>query len=524
MKRVLQGAALCCLALSMGACVDPEGNDAFYEADGPYKTVEELKAFPTAEGFGKNATGGRGGQVVYVTSTADDGSEGTLRWALKQYPKDFTVVFAVGGTIELQSDLRCKAENFTIAGQTAPGDGICITKNEVNFGGSKNFIIRHLRFRPGDKDAGGADLNCAGLRVENADNFIVDHCSFSWTSEENADFIDTHFTTVQYCIFSEGLYNSVNGKGARSYGGVFGGSSATYHHNLFANNNSRTPLFNGARGKADAPAQDLVVYIEYINNVNYNWASKMATYGAENESKDPLCPAEGVNGYQGNFVNNYYKPGPATKAQTGMDNVKFFRQSGARDQEDAPARGATKWHFSGNVMEGRADMTADNSLGVYAESDYLYSLAETLQPNFIVPTGKENREPYWFDWQTYTLKDKYESAEEAYQTVLANAGAAPRDKIDQRIIKEATDGTSTYGNSGIIDRPSDAEGFIKYNAGTPVTDEDRDGMDDEWEKNVGLDPTNPDDRNTLTATGYTALEVYLNKLVGENLDYNFHKK
>lgn len=507
--------ALLWLALNVGSCVDPEGNDAFYEADGPYKKVEELKAFPTAEGFGRNVTGGRGGQVVYVTSLADDGSEGTLRWALKQYPSNFTVVFATGGTIELQSDLRCKAENFTIAGQTAPGDGICIAKNEVNFGGSKNFIIRHLRFRTGDKNAAGKDLNCAALRIENADHFIVDHCSFSWTSEENADFIDTHFTTVQYCIFSEGLYNSVNGKGARSYGGVFGGSSATYHHNLLANNQSRTPLFNGARGKD--PGQDLTVYIEYINNVNYNWGSKMATYGAENESKDP-----DFYGYQGNFVNNYYKPGPRTKAE--ISDLKFFRQSGARDQEDAPARGATKWYFNGNVMESNAELTANNSLGVYAENDYLYSLNETLQPNFIRPTGKENREQYWFDWQTYTLYDKYESAQEAYNTVLDGAGAFPRDKIDTRIINEVKKGFSTYGNNGIIDHATDAEGFIKYNTGTPVVDEDKDGMDDNWEKTVGLDPANPDDRNTLTETGYTALEVYLNKLVGENIDYNFKKK
>ena len=514
MKKVLMKATLCSLAIAMSACVDPEGNDAFYEADGPYNKVEEeLKAFPTAEGFGKNATGGRGGEVVIVTNTDDDG-EGSLRWALQQYPKNFTVVFAVGGTIELKSDLRCKAENFTIAGQTAPGDGICITKNELNLGGSKNFIVRHLRFRGGDETADGTPITgkIAPLRIENADNFIVDHCSFCWAVEENADFIDTHFTTVQYCIFSEGLYKSTHVKGERGYGGVFGGSSATYHHNLFANNNSRTPLLNGARGKD--PGQDLVVYLEYINNVNYNWGSKMATYGAENESQDPdYC------GYQGNFVNNYYKPGPRTKAY--VDDLKFFRQSGAREQETAPARGATKWHFSGNVMEGDATLTNDNSKGVYAEDDYLYSLEETLQPNFIQPTGKENREQYWFDWQTYTLSGKYESAEEALESVLAGAGAFPRDEIDTRIIEETTKGLSTYGDNGIINTPEDAGGFPTYDAGTPVKDEDKDGMDDAWEESVGLNPNDPSDRNKLTETGYTALEVYLNSLVGEYLEHDF---
>jgi len=169
---------------------------------GPYaKDPEVLKAFPTAEGFGKNATGGRGGKVVIVTNTDDDG-EGSFRWALKQCSENeaTTVVFAISGKIELKSDIRCKAKNFTIAGQTAPGGGICVIKNEVNFGGSENFIIRHMRFRVGDKDANGKDHNAACLRVENANNFIIDHCSFSWASEENTDFIDTHFSTVQWCI------------------------------------------------------------------------------------------------------------------------------------------------------------------------------------------------------------------------------------------------------------------------------------------------------------------------------------
>ena len=135
-------------------------------------------------------------------------------------------------------------------------------------------------------------------------------------------------------------------------------------------------------------------------------------------------------------------------------------------------------------------------------------------------------EIYLFLFRTHVTYDKYETAEEAYQTVIAEggAGAAPRDKIDQRIINEVTKGTYTYGNNGIIDHPSDAEGFIEYKSGTPVTDNDRDGMDDEWEKKVGLDPTNPDDRNTLTETGYTALEVYLNSLVGENISHKFNKK
>lgn len=159
------------LTIVMSACADPKGYTNM--GMGPYvKAPEVLKAFPTAEGFGKNATGGRGGKVVIVTNT-DDSGEGSFRWAMQQCTQNeaTTVVFAVSGKIELKSDIRCKAKNFTIAGQSAPGDGICIIKNEVNFGGSENFIIRHLRFRVGDKDAFGKEHNAACLRVENASNF-----------------------------------------------------------------------------------------------------------------------------------------------------------------------------------------------------------------------------------------------------------------------------------------------------------------------------------------------------------------
>lgn len=514
-------------ATILGACTDAKG---FTNMElGPYaKAPEVLKAFPTAEGFGKNATGGRNGVVVKVTNTNDDG-EGSFRWALKQCSENeaTTVVFTVSGKIELKSEIRCKAKNFTIAGQTAPGGGICVIKNEVNFGGSENFIIRHMRFRVGDKDASGKDHNAACLRVENANNFIIDHCSFSWASEENTDFIDTHFSTVQWCISSEGLYYSVNKKGSRGYGGAWGGTSSTYHHNLFAHCNSRTPLMNGARGKD--PGQDINVYMEYINNVNYNWGSQMATYGGMDESQDSEH-----HGWSCNFVNNYYKPGPATTAR--VKEPKFFRQSSARDPEKAPLRAASKWFFDGNVMEGNSDLTSDNWKGIYTDGNYPYSLDEMKASSFIVPSGKDNYEQYWFDWEAYTLAENYESAEKAFQSVIGDngAGAFPRDKVDTRIIKDVKGGSCTYTGAGddksgslpgIINSPEEAEGFegLTYNTSGVITDADKDGMDDTWEKKVGLDPTNPEDRNKTTDTGYTALEVYINSLVGESISYNFKK-
>lgn len=511
----------------LGACTDVKG---FTNMDlGPYaKAPEVLKAFPTAEGFGKNATGGRNGVVVKITNTNDDG-EGSFRWALKQCSENeaTTIVFTVSGKIELKSEIRCKAKNFTIAGQTAPGGGICVIKNEVNFGGSENFIIRHVRFRVGDKDASGKDHNAACLRVENANNFIIDHCSFSWASEENTDFIDTHFSTVQWCISSEGLYYSVNKKGSRGYGGAWGGTSSTYHHNLFAHCNSRTPLMNGARGKD--PGQDINVYMEYINNVNYNWGSQMATYGGMDESQDSEH-----HGWSCNFVNNYYKPGPATTAR--VKEPKFFRQSSARDPEKAPLRAASKWFFDGNVMEGNSDLTSDNWKGIYTDGNYPYSLDEMKASSFIVSSGKDNYEQYWFDWEAYTLSENYESAEKAFQSVIGDngAGAFPRDKVDARIIKDVKGGSCTYTGAGddksgplpgIINSPEEAEGFegLTYNTSGVITDADKDGMDDAWEKKVGLDPTNSEDRNKTTDIGYTALEVYINSLVNESISYNFKK-
>lgn len=471
-----------------------------------------LKAFPTAEGFGKFASGGRGGKVVTVTNLKDDAKgeiPGSLRWALNQYPSDFTVVFAVSGTIELVAPLRCNKKNFTLAGQTAPGDGICITRNKVNLGGSQNFIIRHLRFRVGNTDASGKHLSANALGAENCTNFIIDHCSFSWSAEENLNTFDDHFHTVQWCIISEGLYKAGHIKGVRSYGCQWGGSSATYHHNLLANNSSRSCRFNGARGKS--VGQDLAVYMEYINNVNYNWGRINSCYGAENSSENP-----DYYGYESNFVNNYYKPGPSTPASPHF----FFEQSMAR--KGAISRSPSRWYVAGNIMEGDTAVTADNWKGVRAGKDMTYTFDQMRSPKFIHTTGRHDAPQYWFDWKKYTYKN-YQTAQEAYEAVLAGAGAFPRDRIDSRLMNDVRKGSYTYGNKGIIDLPTDAEGFQAYGTFGTYTDKDGDGMDDAWELENGLNPNDPEDRSLKTKPGYTALEVYLNSLVGENIEHHFGK-
>lgn len=475
-------------------------------------TADELtlKAFPTAEGFGKYATGGRGGKVVTVTNLKDDAkgeTVGSLRWALNQYPSDFTVVFAVSGTIDLVAPLRCSKKNYTIAGQTAPGDGICISKNKVNLGGSQNFILRHVRFRVGNTDMNGKQLSTNALGAENCTNFIIDHCSFSWSAEENLNTFDDHFHTVQWCIISEGLYDAGHKKGVRSYGCQWGGSSATYHHNLLANNSSRSCRFNGARGKS--VGQDLSVFIEYINNVNYNWGRVNSCYGAENSSENPdYC------GYESNFINNYYKPGPSTPKSP----LFFFEQSMAR--KGAVSRGPSIWYLSGNVMEGDQTVTADNWKGVRAGKGMTYTQEDMKSGKMIVPTGKRDAEKYWYDWDKYTYKN-FQTAEEAYEAVLAGAGAFPRDRIDHRLTNDVRRGVASYGNNGIINLPTDAEDFQVYKTYNEWVDKDGDGMDDAWEVANGLNPNDPEDRNRKTEQGYTALEVYLNSLVGENIPHNF---
>lgn len=474
------------------------------------ESVDErtLKAFPTAEGFGKLATGGRGGNVVTVTNLEDNEEgtiEGSLRWAFNQYASNFTIVFAVSGNIELVAPLKVNKKNFTIAGQTAPGDGICITKNKVNFGGSSNFILRHVRFRIGQTDVNGNLLTENSFGAENCENFIIDHCTFGWSVEENINTFDDHFHTVQWCIVHEGLYNAGHPKGVRGYGCQWGGSSVTYHHNLLANNQSRSPRFNGSRG--GTVGQDLSVYLEFINNVNYNWGSSGACYGGESTSENVK-----FKGHEGNFINNYYKPGPATPG----GNHYFFNQSLQRD--GVTSLGPSKWHFSGNIMDGDENVTNDNWKGF--KNGTSYDINDIRVDTVIQTTGDHDHQKYHYDWNTYTYKN-YETAADAYESVLAGVGAWPRDLIDNRIVKSVREGNAPYGNKGIIDFPSQAEGTIAYDTFDMVVDSDKDGMDDAWELVNGLNPSDPTDANLTTELGYTALEVYLNSLVGENIKHDF---
>lgn len=475
-------------------------------------TVSEdtIVAFPGAEGFGKYASGGRGGQVVYVTSLADDSLgniPGTFRWAVQQYPGEpLTVLFAVTGEIRLKKDLRLNRKNFTIAGQSAPGVGIVFTHNKVNFGGSENFILRNIRFRVGQKDYQGNISAANAFGAENASNFIIDHCEFGWSIEENINTFDGHFFTVQYCIVHEGLYDAGHKKKARAYGCQWGGSPASYHHNLLAHNNGRSCRFNGARNN------DRVVYLDYINNVNFNYyGGSSACHGGENTCDDKFYNGKN-SGHEVNFVNNYYIKGPNTT------NKRYFFVADEKRSDGAASRGPSQWHVSGNYFEGETGATNDNWSAVVINT---YTKEQAR-----VDTLIRTKTPYWdcnadstefsglynFDLYAYAAST-YESAADARQTVLDTAGCFPRDHVGKRVVEETRTNNYTYqgskqGKKGVIDLETDAEGFYDYTVVAPFADTDQDGMPDFWELDNGMDPAVPD-QNTRHASGYTMLEMYL---------------
>ena len=512
--------AACCAINTSLTAFDPESVIEAHKTTDDYAPVEnKLLAFPTARGFGKYVSGGRGCKVVEVTNLEDDPknpSEGSLRWALTVAGKEnATIVFRVSGVIKIQPnaqkvrDLRANLKNVTIAGQTAPGEGILIRGGKMNFGGSDNLIIRNLRFRIGDIDE--ADLakptdsrfiKGAGFGLENAKNVIIDHCCFGWSGEENMTMYDNHFTTVQWCIVHEGLYDAGHQKGNRSYANQWGGSPATYHHNLLAHNYNRSSRLNGA----SSTTEDRNVFMEYFNNVNYNWGKKNSCYGGENE-------AGTYSSHECNFVGNYYKPGPSTPSGS-----YFMELSAARSGKTLNPN-PSRWYFADNVMEGSSSATSDNWSAIYNKTSY--SVAGMKSETLVYPSPEVTR----LDKCSFDDYDLYrtptESAEEAYQHVLDRAGTINRDQTELRIVNEVRNKQAQYkgttlNKAGFIDSPDDAEGWPTYAAATPVVDNDHDGMADDWEVAHGLNPADPEDgKHVASAEGYTALEVYLNSLMGE---------
>ncbi len=493
-----------------------------------YPTVtQNIPAFPSAVGFGKYTTGGRGGHVVRVTNLEDDPDNppvGSLRWAVNQYPGEpVTVVFDVSGWIYLKDILRIRHKGgLTIAGQTAPGEGITLYPRGISFNSAGdenvNAIVRNIRVRCGSRAWDGTMLDVENpeqaLGTENAYNLIIDHCVFGWSGEELCTNSASFFQTYSYNIFHEGLYDAGHKKGARGYGVCWGGGASTFTHNLLAHNLRRSPRF------AASVDYDFLTYFEFVNNVNYNnCGSGLGCYGGDNKGN-----SNRYSGYLANVMNNYWRGGPAT-ATVESSKLLFASLGGGQK--------SSYFHLSGNKLDRRDDFTSDNTLCV--EKDELVHLWDTP----LVPE-KFYTKDWSFDINAYTLLNNLQTADEALEDVLAKAGCVVRDEIEKRIIEETRTQTATYGGSwnnrgiyGIIDDPIDAEMVLNDDGTTYCRtalpsesrpegwDTDGDGMPDEWETANGFDPADGSDGNHINAEGYTALEKYLASLMGEEINGEF---
>ncbi len=434
-----------------------------------------VPAFPGAQGYGAIATGGRGGEVYEVTNLNDSGP-GSLRDALN-HNTPRTIVFRVSGTIHLNSNLSLKYGNVTIAGQTAPGDGICIANGSL-YAGYDNVIIRYIRCRLGDQWPDGTDNDDADATWGRYGNrIILDHVTASWSVDEAFSYYANTNFTAQWCLITESLRYSHHEKGAHGYGGIWGGTNSSWHHNLLAHHSSRNPRIEG----------DVANNIDLCNNVIYNWGFN-SCYGGEKATV--------------NIVNCYYKYGPATDAakRGWIVNPSYTTDS------VSGARIYGKWYIAGNYVYGFPAITADNwNGGVWPQGGTGdISLCKSTTPFPVAAT-------YPVTVQT---------ALEAWDDVLDNVGCSlVRDSVDTRIINEVRTGTATYGgqtgaNKGIIDSQTTVGGWPTLNSIPALDDSDHDGMPDVWERPRGLNPNQPADRNgDRDGDGYTNLEEYLNWLV-----------
>jgi len=483
---------------------------------------DNVPAFPGAEGHGRYVTGGRNGNIVHVTNLNDSGT-GSFRSAVSSGNR--IVVFDVGGIIELKSELTIKG-NITILGQTAPYPGITLRYYTVRPDGN-NIIMRFIRIRRGEEKNvnDGADATWA----RQLKNIILDHCSFSWSIDEIASFYDNRNFTMQWCTIGEALANPGHSKGEHSYGGIWGGKDASFHHNFLCHMQNRVPRFCGAR--YDWSGYDNTKYanaiqaerVDFRNCVMYNWGNGNGCYG-------------GTGGGNINIVNNYYKAGPATVNKTRVTQISVATSDNA---SGSPFMGyCARYYINGNYV------TAANKPENYDWNGVIYDNGtSTINGEKYCPDADHK----YGDDVTYVkngsgvdcAKIKLDepiatgevtthTAQMAYEKVLANVGASLyRDAVDERYMQEAASGTTTYTGSatktgdgktikhlpGIIDFVKDQGTYTLESTKHPTDyDADGDGIADAWEQANGgnLDPK----AKTLDPKGwYTNLEVYANSLV-----------
>ncbi|OON68023.1 hypothetical protein B0919_15290 [Hymenobacter sp. CRA2] len=459
----------------------------------------QLISFPGAEGAGRFTSGGRGTAttpttVFEVTDLNDDGQPGSLRYALTTAAAYRTVVFRVSGTIHLTSELRITRANTTIAGQTAPGDGICLADFPVTVS-ADNVIIRFIRCRLGDKNQDKGKVNGSGdgdaFGGLGRKNIMVDHCTMSWSSDEACTVYRGDSTTLQWNIISEPLdysYHFETGDSdyeRHAYGGIWGGRTASFHHNLLAHMRGRMPRFDGSRNLSPNTAGQ--ENADFRNNVVYNWASY------------------NVNGGEGgnyNIVNNYYKYGPNTGTGSSGGVPVRAEVLTPYKQNSSPVLPYGKFYLAGNYVESSPAVTNRNWLGVVMNGG---TRADTAVAKVTAP----------FPLPAINTQ----SAQDAYTAVLQRAGCVlpTRDALDQRIVQDVINRTGSLidvqgGYAHGTPYSTSQAAWPVLNSLPAPTDTDHDGMPDTWETARGLDPNNAADRATRGSSGYTALEEYLNSL------------
>ena len=497
---------------------DPLSGDVYAQFLIP-AAEEELGAlaFPGAEGGGMYTTGGRGGKVYHVTTLEDDKNSpkvGSLRYAIEKESRPLVIVFDVAGIIPLQAPLKEAEGDLTIAGQTAPGGGICLKNYTVNLQ-ADNVIIRFVHFRLGDEGPSAGDgEDCIWGRY--LKHIILDHCSMSWSIDECASFYGNVNMTMQWCVIAESMLSSVHSKGEHGYGGIWGGKNASFHHNLLAHHQNRTPRFDHQNLYDDnnKSTQEYRGNVDYRNCVNYNWGSSNGCYGGE--------------GGHYNLVNNYYKKGPDSN-----DKRYFIEADGGYSKTVKENDVEVKKYFpydwaylylSGNYNNEYPTGSSSYPDGVYwkkAYSDYNLSYEGHLLSTPLPLVGKDGKDVYT---TTHT-------APQAMQQVCAWAGASlVRDAVDQRICEDVKKGSGRLIKN--MDDVKSAYGstWPEYK-GDALKDSDADGIPDYYESLFSLNLNDPSDAaaKTLDPKGrYTNLEMYLHYLVkdivaAQNADGTYQK-
>ena len=443
-------------------------------------------AFRGAEGYGRFATGGRGGKVVYVTNLNARG-QGSFHEAITNDIGPRTILFAVSGIIALDTRLSCSSKYVTVAGQTAPGKGICFRSNSMGEG--DEGIWRFIRNR-----LGGGSATYDGIGMRGNDHSIMDHVSISWTIDEGFSCREAKNVTFQHSMISECLNIAGHDKYAEGaehgFSAVFGGDIGSFHHNVMAHARGRNPRMDGGMDGSGYYTGRLDIF----NNVVYNWSS----YGGNGES------------HEANFHNNYYKRGPASNSGSNIILTADVNQRGSN-------KGTESYYYNGNALadvSGRLVFTGKEAHGGNGENGGRWQLVNEMPVDWTV----------WVDEPFFPSYAKVESAQDAYKSTLSDVGCnLPLfDDHDKRIVKEIQNGTYTYtgsigGKKGVIDDETDCGGYEDYGSEVidlDAFDTDRDGLPNWYEALVGTNPQSAegdfsDSNADPDHDGYTLLEDYL---------------